>query len=53
MRWTNHPNNWRTARVTQVPAFDELTYLLTFQTVPDVVTDWLDRTAAEHPELLS
>ena len=53
MRWTNHPSIWRTARVTLNPSHSEKIYLLTFQSVQDIETEWLDRTAAEHPELLA
>ena len=52
LRWTNHPSCWRASRVTRIPSSFETMYLLTFQAVQDFEAEYLDRSAAEQPEML-
>ena len=52
MRWGNTPDNWHTARVTQIPTYSEKAYILTIQSVHGNIKRWLDELVAKYPELL-
>ena len=52
MRWKNGTSTWCTARVTQIPAFQEKVHMLTIQNIQGNVSKWLELFIEEHPEFL-
>lgn len=52
MRWGNIPDNWHTARVTQIPSYSEKAYLLTIQSVHGDIKQWLDKLVTKYPDYL-
>ncbi len=45
-------NVWYSARLSRVADADEVTYLLTIQSLKGKMTEWLDMIAKDHPEML-